>query len=126
MLNAFESGGALMWPLALIAVGIIVLAGRTAWLLRRGSSREAEGTLQAILFWGVIGAVLGFLGTIVGIVQITRVVSLAGSVEAPLVWGGFGVALVTLIFGLLILLVAALLWFVLRMSRNRTHATSHG
>jgi len=40
--------------------------------------------------------------------------TLARNVEAYLIWGGLGVALVTLIFGLLILLLAGLLWFTLR------------
>lgn len=116
MREAFLSGGILMWPLLVIGIGVLVLAVRSAWLLSRSerSAAEADQRLQAILFWGVMSVVLGFLGTTVGIIQMAQAITLAGAVHPPLVWGGFGVALVTLIFGLLIFLVAAVLWFVLR------------
>lgn len=116
MREAFLSGGIMMWPMLVVAIGILVLAARTTWLLGRAESQpsEVERRLQSIVFWGVMSVILGILGTTVGIIQMAQAVSLAGAVDPPLVWGGFGVALVTLIFGLLIFVVSALSWFVLR------------
>lgn len=116
MREAFLSGGIMMWPMLVIAVGILVLAVRTVWLLQRAEAQpwEVERRLQSIVFWGIMSVILGVLGTTVGIIQMAQAVSLAGAVDPPLVWGGFGVALVTLIFGLLIFVVSALFWFTLR------------
>jgi len=116
MVEAFLSGGVMMWPLLAIAIGVLVLAARTAYRVASADSPAPEVTrsLQAILFWGGASVVIGVLGMVVGIVVMAQAIGLAGSVEAPLVWGGFGVSLVTLIFGLLIFLLAAVSWFVLR------------
>jgi biopolymer transport protein ExbB/TolQ len=116
MTDAFLSGGIVMWPLLAVGVGILVLAARAAWLTREPDrpASDAETTVQAILFWGVMAVLLGVLGTVAGIVQMAQAVGLAGRVEAPLLWGGLGVALVTLLFGLLIFVVALVLWFGLR------------
>jgi uncharacterized membrane protein len=45
-------------------------------------------------------------------------------VHGTLVWGGVGVALVTLIFGMVILFVTLLLWFGLRQW-VRWHSAPH-
>ncbi len=116
MREAFLSGGVLMWPLLVIGVGVVVLTAQTAWLLARSgrAAAEADQRLHAILFWGVMSVILGLLGTTVGLTQMAQAITLAGGVERAVAWGGFAVALVTLIFGLLIFLVAAVLWFILR------------
>ncbi len=125
MIEAFRSGGIMMWPLLAVAIGILALALRAAVRLaraERGSVHEVERWLQAILFWGATALVLGILGTVVGLVVMARAIGLAGAVEAPLVWGGLGVSLVTLVFGLLIFLLAALAWFTLRAWLRRSEA----
>lgn len=116
MVEMFRSGGVMMWPMLVVAIGILVLAARAATLLARADppAAEAERRLSAILFWAGMSVVLGVLGTVVGFVQIGQAVMLAESVEQSTIWGGVAVALVTLIFGLLILLVALLLWFGLK------------
>jgi hypothetical protein len=116
MLNAFHGGGIIMYPLLMAAVGVAWLAARTAWLLSRSDrvAVEVERSLHGVLFWGAFSVVLGLLGTVIGVIQMAQAITLAGQVEATLVWGGFGVSLITLIFGLLIFLVAGLLWFALR------------
>jgi biopolymer transport protein ExbB/TolQ len=115
MTEAFVSGGIIMYPLLVIGIGVLWLVARTTWLLARGeNAADVERPLQGILFWGAFSMVLGFLGTTVGIIQIAQAITLAGRAEAPLIWGGFGVALITLIFGMLIFLFAAVCWFALR------------
>jgi hypothetical protein len=41
MIEAFQSGGVLMWPLLLVGVGVLVLALRVVWLLGARGSRSA-------------------------------------------------------------------------------------
>lgn len=133
MTEFFASGGVIMWPILAVGLGVVWISGRTALRLRgRNPSPDGAGPdevrrgLQAILFWGVMAVVLGLLGTTVGIVIMTRAVALAGAAEAPLIWGGIGVALVTLAFGLLVFLLSATLWFVLHQWQGRVEAGAVG
>jgi biopolymer transport protein ExbB/TolQ len=121
MIDAFQSGGIMMWPMLAIGLGILALAIRTAFALFGSGVPEpqTETRLQAILFWGVMAALLGLLGTAVGIIQMAQVLAVLGQVESPLVYGGIGVVLVTLVFGMMIFLVAAICWFLLRQAYLR-------
>jgi biopolymer transport protein ExbB/TolQ len=120
MREAFLSGGFLMWPLLVIAVAVLFLGARAAILLRGEAPDEAvESRLRALLFWGAMSVVLGLLGTTIGIVQVTQAIAMAGAVSPSLLSGGLAVSLVTFIFGLLIFLLSAILWFSLRQWRLR-------
>lgn len=116
MADWFAQGGFFMWPLLLIGLVVGGQTLRAALALGRGrigAPGELESRLQAILFWGIFAAVLGLLATLGGISQIATTIGRAGGAEPFLVWGGVGVALVTLIFGMLILIAAAVAWFAL-------------
>ena len=128
MVEMFLMGGKMMWPLALIGVGVLWLTGRTAWQIRHReqSGAEAELSLQAILFWGAMSVVLGMLGTAIGWIQATRAIALAGGAEPGLIWSGFGITLTTLTFGMLIFTIAALCWFVLRQWASRASGRKWG
>lgn len=117
MIETFASGGVMMWPLLMIGVGVVVLSVRAGQHLFGEDPRpqvETERRLDGILFWGSMGIVLGFLGTVLGLVQMAQAIQHLAPVSSGLVWGGIGVSLVTLIFGFMIFLVASLLWFLLR------------
>jgi len=121
MIEVFRTGGVIMWPMLAVAVGIAWLVLATAARLwRRRDPEGSERSLQAVLFWGVMSVVLGAIGTVGGLVLMTQAIALAGSVEAPLVWGGVSVSLVPLITGLTLFLLSAVSWFALRQWRERT------
>lgn len=128
MTRAFLSGGVVMWPMLAVALGLVWIAARTTMRLRAAEApaEDVERGLHALLFWGGMGVLLGVLGTITGLVIMTQAIGRAGAVEAPLVWGGVGVSLVSLIFGLLIFIFAALAWFPLRQwsLRRAQHGTA--
>jgi len=115
MIDLFSSGGFMMWPLLALAAGVLWLSARTAVRLRTSSDpEEVQRGLHGILFWGVMAVVLGLLGTLVGLVTMTEAIAQAGSAPVALVWGGVGVSVITLIFGLVIFVMAAVAWFALR------------
>lgn len=121
MMDVFLDGGIMMWPLLAIGFAVLWLASSTILRLRRGreGADEALRGLQAIIFWGAMAGVLGLLGTVVGFVVIAQSVTAAGGAEPSLVWGGVSVALVTVLFGILIFLLAAMIWFILRQWHAR-------
>lgn len=99
---------------------------RAVLQLRRGEPglEAARATSRSILFWGIMSLLLGALGTVVGLVLMADAVHRAGGAGAGLVWGGIGLSLVTLIFGLLTLLFSGLAWLGVRRWSKRWAATA--
>lgn len=126
MTHAFRDGGIIMWPMLAAALGILYLAGVTAYRLRRPDADpdSIARSLHSILFWGGVSVLLGLLGTVAGLVVASQAIVMAGEVDPRLVWGGFSITLVSFLFGLVIFLLAALLWFPLRQWHCRRVALS--
>jgi cbb3-type cytochrome oxidase subunit 3 len=105
----------LAWVILLLTlVNIVRLA------LRKG--RRAAGlrtSIDAILFWGCLTAVFGFLGQWVGLNRAANAIVEAHGVSPPMVVLGFGESLGTTVFGMFTLAVAACLWFALRVTQHR-------
>jgi hypothetical protein len=72
------------------------------------------GTTAAVVALGVSALLRGVLGTLIGITIAAQAIEAAGNISTSLVWGGIKVALITSEFGMLILVVAALIWFGLQ------------
>lgn len=120
MIDWFASGGPLMWPVlaALIAAVVQIVRGWRA--RRRGSAPAAPpSTTDSILFWGGFAAVVGLIGTLVGIGVMAKAMETAGSAPASIVWGGLEVALVPTVFGLAVLTLALCGWASLRLTGGR-------
>src|SRR5690606_21547170 len=103
MMELMREGGYMMW--LILAHGLLIL-GLGAWAgVRTGRVARrnvvVETAIDAILFWGVWAAVIGLLGTFVGIYQAAGVLEQFGGASAELIWGGIRVALTTTVFGLL-------------------------
>ena len=121
MIDAFHDGGVMMWGITLAAVLMLGLSARAALDLRRvpdGRSRAVAGA-DAALFWGAFSSLLGVLGTLVGVMQAAAAIRRAGEVSAALAWAGVQVALITTVYGLLVLLGGLLLWGALRFAARR-------
>lgn len=115
-MNFITEAGVTSYPILLCAALTVGLAIRGFLRLGRGEAadpRTATG-IDAVLFWGAFGAVVGLLGTLGGIAQAAGAIERAGGVDAGLAWGGLRIALHPLLMGLLIFSVALLLWFTLR------------
>ena len=120
---SFSDGGFMMYPISFCAIMVLVLAGRTALRMKAEDLAPGaimRGAIDGVLFWGGYALVLGILGTVVGIAIAAQAVEVVGRVETTLVWGGIKVSLITTIYGLLVLLGGALLWFGLRHWHRRT------
>jgi hypothetical protein len=122
MMGFLREMGFYAWPLLLIAVAVILLALRSAIQLRTARPEDAAPiahTINAVLFWGCVAAVVGVLGQFHGIYQALKAISVAEAVAPPIIWGGLAVSFSSTLAGLSILLIAALLWAALRGSLSR-------
>ncbi len=112
--------GFIRYPLLIVAVFLAVQIVRGV-IDVSGSRTEASGLrLHAILLWGVLGAAIGILGTLIGLMVMAQFVEQTSVEIAPrLVWGGFKVALSSSVVGLLMLGFASIAWLALQYIRGR-------
>lgn len=122
-MDFFREGGFMMWPI--LAAGLLVLATAAAEgrrLVAASAERRRDANAEVVLAWGGFAAVIGVLGTLIGIVQAARSIEAAGHVESLLLWGGIKVTLITSIFGLLVFAASLLIWFALHAIGLRREA----
>lgn len=117
MIQMFVWGGYWMWIILIIAIANIVLTiknGIEIW--RAGTSGKVfDGrSINAILFWGVIGAAAGFLGQITGIYRGMIAFLEASDISLQVTMRGIACALAPTIFGMWVFILSALAWFLLR------------
>ena len=121
-MSIFQEMGFYFWPLMLIAIAVIGLTLKSAVQLQRArpeDSAQIEHSINAVLFWGCVAAVVGVLGQFHGIYQALKAISVAKAVAPPIIWGGLAVSFSSTLVGLAILLVAALAWAALRGGLHR-------
>ncbi len=112
-----------MWPLyALLVITIIIALERTITFLllwkraERLPLAKLEAPLSVLDLVAMISPVLGFLGTVTGMITAFKSVSEAVSVQLQVVASGLYEALFTTAFGLIISIVATILSFLLDMA----------
>lgn len=127
MFTFIETGGPFGWLILILALVNTVLVIRKA--IQLGSDKPVTGNtfesgLNAILFWGIICAVLGFLGQYTGIYNAMGAISKATELSPAVMARGFGQSFTTTLMGLNVLVLSAIAWFVLhtlyqRMKRDQ-------
>jgi biopolymer transport protein ExbB/TolQ len=114
----YFGGGIMMYPItlsALVALGLTVWSARRLWGAAPRVDARVESGVDGVLFWGGFALLLGLLGTVVGIAMAAQAVEMVGEVHPTLVWGGIRLALLTTIWGVVILAASAASWYVLRV-----------
>jgi len=121
MIRLVQSCGPFLWPMLAICVAIAVLTLLNAARLlswRRPHVQRVDASLNAILFWGGVSAVIGYLGQWNGFYKGLVNMARHGLRSPNALWMGIAESLQTLIFGLGILLVAGVIWFALLSYRR--------
>lgn len=117
MIRFLSEAGPVIFPLMLLAA---VVLGLTLWnalvLMLRGSAaaNRRRHSIDAILFWGSVAAVLGFLGQWIGLAKMAQLVAQRGIVSPQMVVFGLSESLMTTVSGMVVFTVSAFLWFFLR------------
>ena len=109
--------GPLIWPVILLVFVIVGLGIRnTAALIgRRGEAASRRNSIDAILFWGTVAALIGFLGQWLGVMKMLTVMVQHGLVSPNMVVLGLSESLLTPVAGMFVLVGSAFLWFFLRV-----------
>ncbi len=114
-----------MWPLyALLVVTVVISLERTGTLLliwkrkEKPAKKELEKPLSLLDLTAMIAPVLGFLGTVTGMINAFKAISQAASVQLQVVAAGLYEALFTTAFGLIISIVATIASFLLDLAMD--------
>ena len=94
-MSFFVQMGFIRYPMLVAALFLAVQVGRAAHslIVADGSAESSNLSIHAVLGWGLLSAVLGVLGTMVGLSIAAGFIEAAGEVSASVVWGGVKVAL---------------------------------
>jgi biopolymer transport protein ExbB/TolQ len=114
-------------PLLIITIANFVIAVRCAVkIAREGTERDPaiSNGLNAVLFWGALGAVLGLLGQYTGIYNALGAIIRASEISPRVVATGFRESFTTTLWGLNLLVWSSVAWGVLSgwHTRKRTVA----
>ena len=117
MLDFFLSGGQMMWLFLLIALLIVYLTIKKAIQLFSGKDLPKpilESGINAIIFWGSISVILGFFAHYLGIYYAMQAISRANDISPAIVAYGYSRSLITILTGLILFIISALIWFIFR------------
>ena len=118
MLRFIASCGVMLWPILVLAIVVLVLiVVNTVRLARGRAGPQVRSSINAILFWGVVTTILGFIGQWMGLykgVQAIFEVAPRLGINPRAVGIGFAESLRTAILGVTVLIVAGVSWFLLR------------
>ena len=127
MVRFLMEAGPFIWPIILLTlvIGLLFLwnLGLLIFLLVRPNAPSAgrRKSIDAVLFWGGVAAVLGLLGQWLGIHKVAKVISEAQAVSPPMVTYGISESLLTPLAGMFVLVGATVLWSLLRLGLWTAH-----
>jgi uncharacterized membrane protein len=107
----------MMWFLLIIAILILALSVRKViQLYGKQDLPKAvlESGINAIIFWGAIAAIFGFFAHYLGIYYAMLAIFQANDISPAIVALGYSISLITILTGLTIFMISAIIWFVLR------------
>jgi len=113
----FEGGPSFMTPVYLMWIIVITQAIRFIILYRgQNNPQKLKRTNDSILFFGSLAFLIGVTGQIVGGIAAFDSIQSMGvaNIDPRYIAGGFKVSFIPTIFGLMLLILSAILWFAFR------------
>ncbi len=112
----------LQFALALVILILTLVNTVRLALYKRERAAKLRTSIDAILFWGCLTAIFGFLGQWNGLNKASQALADYGLANPKFMVLGIGESLGTTVFGMFTLMVAAFLWFALRVAQHRRAA----
>jgi len=113
----FVEGGPFMWLLLFFLIAIIVISAKKGFdlfLRKTDDDYKLEKGINAILFFGFLSLICGILAQITGIYIALGEIIRATDISPQITMMGFRQSFTPTLFGLWILIIAAVSWFMLR------------
>lgn len=118
MTRFLMEAGPFIWPVILLTFVVAFLIVWNAVFLMMRLDESTTGrrrSIDSVLFWGGVAAVLGLLGQWMGIHKLTKAIHAKGGVSPPAVSYGISESLWTPLAGMAVLVAAIVLWSLLRL-----------
>lgn len=110
-MDLFNMGGSLfMGVLTLLLLVLIIIAVRNALLLLNNNP-VTDRQLSMLKSVGLFAMVFGVLGQLLGLYSAFEMIEQVGAISQGMLAGGLKVSSITTIYGLIIYLLAYLIWF---------------
>ncbi len=118
MLTYFNEGGVLfMGMLSIVFLVVFILSIKNALVIfsKESDKEKVSSQISLIKSLGLFALVLGFLGQFLGLFQAFNFIAEAGTISPAILANGLKVSSIASIYGMIIFLVAYLIWFGLNL-----------
>ena len=112
--DRFREGGSFIMSLILISFLLSLFFLIKGFLTLKKDSLVSKKMLQLTTDSSLLGLVLGFFGSIIGLIEVFDSIDALGNVDANLLGGGIKVSLLTATFGLLTFVISRIGILILR------------
>ncbi len=129
MIDLIRSAGFYAAPLVVLTLAVGLLFVIRAIQIFGRSAREGhalETAIHAIPFWGFVTAIVGVLGQCSGLYNAANAIANAQEISPNVIAQGFAESLSTTIWGLTVLFLSAIGWFILRAGVARRRGRARG
>ena len=112
----YQGGPAFMSIVYLLWIVVIIMTLRIIYDLLRGKKTTAKlkKENEVILFTGSFAFLVGVLGQVIGMFEALKVMETVKDISPAILAGGLRVSIIAPLYGLTLLVVSGLLWFVFR------------
>lgn len=116
----YEGGPSFMAPVYLMWITVLVLAIRFIVLYRNNKNpQKLKSINNSILFFGSFAFLIGITGQMVGLIAaFDAIQSAGGGIDPRYIAGGLKVTFIVPLFGMTLLILSAILWFVFQNLKN--------
>lgn len=127
-MDLLTATGPWLYPLLAVALCILGAAARAAWVIRHseGVMPAAGAPHHSVIVWGVLGAVVGLLGTVIGFGRVAIGARAAAGTELTepeamlsIMWDGTLVIVTPVTLGLWLFTSSLIVWLLLDWGLKR-------
>ena len=125
----FERGGIFMLPLLIIAIIVILSAGKSFFNIISQKSKDKSPVtgINAVFLFSGIAPLIGIIGWFWSIFIATTAITAsmpAYDISGAIICFGLALSLIPVIFGFWIFLIGIILWFILHAINNKLTKSS--
>lgn len=117
----YDGGTAFTTPILLMWIFVFILAIRFI-ILYRGNKNplKLKRTNEGILFFGSLAFLIGITGQMIGSIAAFDVIQMAdkADITPQYLAGGLKVSFIAPVFGMVLLILSTIIWFVFRNLKN--------